>query len=182
MRVQSTRNASPYWRKEDKSFRVGHRRSNFIFRCYWRCSCRRTCSILGQRIFIPRMSQQKLLLFRWSRWQFGRFFIGWPQSLRLAFAWQSRERHVGQRVAFALRGHSKEVFAVRYDPRNDVLASAGFEKVIKLYTPITQQWWIGYYFDSIGFDWCNRIHFVEHQQAVQLFGKFGNLFSCTNSE
>ena len=136
MRVQSTRNASPFWRKEDKIFGVGHRRSNFIFRCCWRCSCRRTCSILGPRIFIPRMSQQKLLLFRWSRWQFGRFFIGWPQSLRLAFAWQSRERHFGQRVASCLAWTLKGSLRRSIRPCNDVLA--GFEKVIKLWRPIAQ--------------------------------------------
>ena len=37
-----------------------------------------------------------------------------------------------------LRGHSKEVYAVRFDPCNDVLASAGQEMVIKLWTPIAQ--------------------------------------------
>ena len=37
-----------------------------------------------------------------------------------------------------LRGHTKEVYAVRYDPCNDVLASAGQENTIKLWKPIAQ--------------------------------------------
>ena len=37
-----------------------------------------------------------------------------------------------------LRGHTGSVYAVRFDPCNDVLASAGDEKIIKLWRPIAQ--------------------------------------------
>ena len=38
-----------------------------------------------------------------------------------------------------LRGHKKYIHAVRYNRRRDMLASAGEEKIIKLWTPIAQQ-------------------------------------------
>ena len=38
-----------------------------------------------------------------------------------------------------LRGHTALVACVRYDPCNDVLASAGAEKVIKLWSPVAQK-------------------------------------------
>ena len=38
-----------------------------------------------------------------------------------------------------LRGHTQPVYAVQYDHCNDVLASAGQENVIKLWTPVAQQ-------------------------------------------
>jgi len=37
-----------------------------------------------------------------------------------------------------LRGHSGGVYCIRYDYHNSVLASAGSEKIIKLWTPIPQ--------------------------------------------
>ena len=37
-----------------------------------------------------------------------------------------------------LRGHTDLVLAVRYDPCNNVLASAGVDETIKLWTPISQ--------------------------------------------
>lgn len=37
-----------------------------------------------------------------------------------------------------LRGHSGKVFCVRYNPCNDILASAGAEKIVKIWTPIAQ--------------------------------------------
>ena len=44
---------------------------------------------------------------------------------------------VNESVA-TLRGHSGGVYCIRYHHLNSVLASAGSEKVIKLWTPITQ--------------------------------------------
>ena len=38
-----------------------------------------------------------------------------------------------------LRGHTQPVYAVRYDPCYDVLASAGEENIIKLWTPSAEQ-------------------------------------------
>ena len=38
-----------------------------------------------------------------------------------------------------LRGHKDDIYAVRYNRRRDMLASAGEEKIIKLWTPIAQQ-------------------------------------------
>ena len=37
-----------------------------------------------------------------------------------------------------LRGNTSPVFSVRYDHSNDVLASGGFEKMIKLWSPVAQ--------------------------------------------
>ena len=42
------------------------------------------------------------------------------------------------RSLFILRGHIQPVYAVRYDPCNDILASAGGEKIIKLWTSVPQ--------------------------------------------
>ena len=39
----------------------------------------------------------------------------------------------------ALRGHMDKIFSVRYNRQSDTLASAGAEKVIKLWTPIAQR-------------------------------------------
>ena len=36
---------------------------------------------------------------------------------------------------FALRGHAGGIYSVRYDPCSDTLASAGAERIIKLWTP-----------------------------------------------
>ena len=112
MRVQSTRNASS-WKKNRRSLRVGQWRSSFIIRCWWRCSCRRTCSSFGPRIFTT-YCQQIHLLFCWSRWRFGRLCIGGQQSLHLAFAWERRQRHFGQRIAPHL------AWAHRFSPRRPV--------------------------------------------------------------
>ena len=38
-----------------------------------------------------------------------------------------------------LRGHKNNISSVRYNRRRDTLASAGFESVIKLWTPIARQ-------------------------------------------
>ena len=38
-----------------------------------------------------------------------------------------------------LQGHKMSIFAVRYSRPSDTLASAGFENMIKLWTPIAQQ-------------------------------------------
>ena len=39
----------------------------------------------------------------------------------------------------ALRGHKDNIYSVRYNRQSDTLASAGAEKVIKLWTPIAQR-------------------------------------------
>ena len=38
----------------------------------------------------------------------------------------------------ALRGHTDDVYTVRYDHNNDVLASAGREKIIKIWSRVAQ--------------------------------------------
>ena len=48
---------------------------------------------------------------------------------------QGSEISVNQSV-LELRGHTGSVYTVRFDPCNDVLASAGAEKIIKLWTPV----------------------------------------------
>ena len=50
---------------------------------------------------------------------------------------QGRDTTVNQSL-IALRGHTNKVYTVRYDHNNDVLASAGYEKIIKLWNPIAQ--------------------------------------------
>ena len=44
---------------------------------------------------------------------------------------------VSESVA-TLRGHSGGVYCIHYDHHNSILASAGAEKIIKLWTPITK--------------------------------------------
>ena len=51
---------------------------------------------------------------------------------------QGRDVTVNQSL-IALRGHTKGVYCVRYDYNNDILASAGAEKIIKLWSPIALQ-------------------------------------------
>ena len=51
---------------------------------------------------------------------------------------QGRNQTVNQSLSI-LRGHKKVVACVRYDPCNDVLASAGVEKTIKLWTSNAHQ-------------------------------------------
>ena len=41
--------------------------------------------------------------------------------------------------AVVLKGHKSKIFSVRYNHNIDTLASAGKEKIIKLWTPIVQQ-------------------------------------------
>ena len=41
-----------------------------------------------------------------------------------------------------LRGHKKDINAVRYNRQRDTLASAGADKIIRLWTPIARQQWI----------------------------------------
>ena len=43
-----------------------------------------------------------------------------------------------EQSAIALRGHTAGVSDVRYDHNNDVLASAGREKIIKIWSPVAQ--------------------------------------------
>ena len=50
---------------------------------------------------------------------------------------QGRDTTINQSLT-ALRGHTARVYTVRYDHNNDVLASAGAEKVIKLWSAIGQ--------------------------------------------
>ena len=50
---------------------------------------------------------------------------------------QGRDTTVNQSL-IALRGHTTSVFSVRYDHNNDVLASSGLEKIIKLWSHIAQ--------------------------------------------
>ena len=57
--------------------------------------------------------------------------------------WALPESHEGNEISvnealLVLRGHTQPVFAVRFDPCNDVLASAGEENIIKLWTPVAQ--------------------------------------------
>ena len=49
---------------------------------------------------------------------------------------QGRDVTVNQ-SAIALRGHT-DVLTVRYDHNNDVLASGGYEEIIKLWSAIAQ--------------------------------------------
>ena len=93
MRVQSSRDASP-WRKSYKAFDCC-RRSIFDWRC---CSCRKKCSSFVWRIF-PVWIRQKQILFCWTRWRFGHLCIDWPQSQRLVFARERRQRHFDQPIA-----------------------------------------------------------------------------------
>ena len=41
-----------------------------------------------------------------------------------------------------LRGHKNNISSVRYNRQRDMLASAGWEKIIKRWTPIAQQLWM----------------------------------------
>ena len=50
---------------------------------------------------------------------------------------QGRDTTINQSI-FALRGHTEEVYSIRYDHNNDVLASAGADKITKLWNPIPQ--------------------------------------------
>ena len=50
---------------------------------------------------------------------------------------QGRDTTINQSI-FALRGHTEEVYSIRYDHNNDVLASGGREKIIKLWSHIAQ--------------------------------------------
>ena len=50
---------------------------------------------------------------------------------------QGRDVTINQSL-IALLGHTNKVYTVRYDHNNDVLASAGYEKIIKLWNPIAQ--------------------------------------------
>ena len=50
---------------------------------------------------------------------------------------QGRDTTVNQSL-IALRGHKGPVYSIRYDHNNDVLASGGREKIIKLWNPIAQ--------------------------------------------
>ena len=50
---------------------------------------------------------------------------------------QGRDMTINQSI-FALRGHTGDVYTVCYDHNNDVLASGGREKTIKLWNPIAQ--------------------------------------------
>ena len=50
---------------------------------------------------------------------------------------QGRDITVDQSL-IALRGHTARVYTVRYDHNNDILASAGYEKIIKQSSPIAQ--------------------------------------------
>ena len=50
---------------------------------------------------------------------------------------QGRDVTINQSL-IALRGHKGPVFSIRYDHNNDVLASGGREKIIKLWNPIAQ--------------------------------------------
>ena len=50
---------------------------------------------------------------------------------------QGRDMTINQSL-IALRGNNDEVYSVRYDHNNDVLASAGAKKIIKLWSPIAQ--------------------------------------------
>ena len=52
---------------------------------------------------------------------------------------ESRENDISVNESLLeLRGHAGKVYDVRYDPCNDVLASAGREKVIKLWNTFAQ--------------------------------------------
>ena len=50
---------------------------------------------------------------------------------------QGRDITINQSL-IALRGHKGPVYCVRYDHNNDVLASAGDEKIIKMWSHIAQ--------------------------------------------
>ena len=50
---------------------------------------------------------------------------------------QVRDVAVNQSL-IALRGHTAPVYIVRYDHNNDVVASAGTEKIVKLWSAINQ--------------------------------------------
>ena len=48
---------------------------------------------------------------------------------------QGRDLTVDQSLLSVLRGHTDDVYTVRYDHNTDTLASAGAEQTIKLWTP-----------------------------------------------
>ena len=50
---------------------------------------------------------------------------------------QGRDTTINQSL-IALRGHTAPVYIVRYDHNNDVVASAGTEKIVKLWSAINQ--------------------------------------------
>ena len=79
-------------------------------------------------------------------------FAGWDDDLVVSaskdnnlYIWSLPESQVNDssvnQSLLELRGHTSLVYAVWYDPCNDVLASAGRDNVIKLWTPIAQQQW-----------------------------------------
>ena len=50
---------------------------------------------------------------------------------------QGRDITINQSL-IALRGHTGDVYTVRYDHNNDVLASGGYEEIIKMWSHIAQ--------------------------------------------
>ena len=48
-------------------------------------------------------------------------------------------RQIVDQPLVVLRGHKDKIFTVRFNNRSDTLASAGVERIIKLWTPIAQQ-------------------------------------------
>ena len=50
---------------------------------------------------------------------------------------QGRDATINQSL-IALRGHTAAITSVRFDHNNDILASAGAEKIIKLWNPVVQ--------------------------------------------
>ena len=60
------------------------------------------------------------------------------------YVWSLPNSHQGRadqtvnQSLLVLRGHTGDVYNVRYDSCNDTLASAGVEETIKLWTPVAQ--------------------------------------------
>jgi len=106
----------------------------------------RASGILGYRykgIFLTRIDV--CLIFSWLLDYILSFagrdddLVDRPQSLRLVFARQPGSEISVNQSLLELRGHTGSVYALRFDPCNDVLASAaGREKIIRLWTPIAQ--------------------------------------------
>ena len=56
----------------------------------------------------------------------------------MLFVWSLGHEISVKQSLLALLGHTQTVLVVQYDPCNDVLGSAGQEKIIKLWTSVAQ--------------------------------------------